>query len=66
MDQLKDALNYVVKMGYMHRDIKPMNILLTKYDMDPANVQQIEEQTNDTVNNKTNYHYDNKLVVKLA
>lgn len=30
MSQLKDALNYIRKKGYIHRDIKPMNILLTE------------------------------------
>lgn len=29
MKQLADALNYIRKMGFIHRDIKPMNILLT-------------------------------------
>jgi len=30
MTQFKDALNYVREMGYIHRDIKPMNVLLSK------------------------------------
>lgn len=30
IDQLKTAMNYLQNLGYMHRDIKPMNILLTK------------------------------------
>ena len=28
LNQLKDALSYVRRSGYMHRDIKPMNVLL--------------------------------------
>lgn len=30
MTQLKDALSYVRETGYIHRDIKPMNVLLSK------------------------------------
>lgn len=30
LDQLKNALNYIRRMGYTHRDIKPMNVLLTR------------------------------------
>lgn len=30
LNQLKDALNYVRRLGYIHRDIKPMNVLLTQ------------------------------------
>ena len=30
MDQLRNALNYLQSMGYTHRDIKPMNVLLVR------------------------------------
>lgn len=32
MSQLKDAMRYIRSKGVMHRDIKPMNILLTRPD----------------------------------
>ena len=55
MNQLKDALYYLKKIGYSHRDIKPMNILLTH----PSNncVLDITEQ---------NFYYTEKLILKLA
>ena len=50
MNQLKNALDYVIRMGYIHRDIKPMNILLT----------------NDGNDNIINYNYDGNIILKLA
>ncbi|AKI80251.1 putative serine threonine-protein kinase [Acanthamoeba polyphaga mimivirus] len=55
LNQLRDALNYIINMGYIHRDIKPMNILLTK-------------STNHDNENSENINYDrsNSLILKLA
>ena len=55
LNQLRDALNYIINMGYIHRDIKPMNILLTK---------SISE--NNENNENTNYDRSNSLILKLA
>lgn len=52
LQQLKNALNHVRKAGYMHRDIKPLNILLTRSQREKI-----------TINN---WNYDEKLIVKLA
>ena len=51
MNQLKNALDYVIKMGYIHRDIKPMNILLTRTIID---------------DNIINYNHDRNIILKLA
>ena len=56
MNQLKDALDYVRKLGYIHRDIKPMNILLTE---------SIENISASNVMRK-NFYYTEKIILKLA
>jgi serine/threonine protein kinase len=52
LEQLKEALNYIRKYGYIHRDIKPLNVLLTR-----------STSLND---NKNNFNKSEKLIVKLA
>jgi len=68
MNQLKDALSYLRQNGYIHRDIKPMNILLTKTLTNSSDSSdllfKIDEQMND--NDKNNLYYTQKFVVKLA
>ena len=79
MSQLKDALDYIRSEGYIHRDIKPMNVLLTKepnltnsIDTDCGdfnilfeNKQNIGSFVNSDLDcTKPNINY--KLVVKLA
>lgn len=75
MNQLKNALTYVRKLGYIHRDIKPMNVLLTYNETenlgdlsDSGTVfkcdEQLTQQTQQT--DKNNYNHTRKLIVKLA
>lgn len=54
MIQLKNALDYMQKIGYMHRDIKPLNVLITRGKKQPEFVQ------------TENYHYNEKMILKLA
>ncbi len=53
MKQLVDALNYIKSIGYIHRDIKPQNILLTK----PNSSGFVK---------CLNYYYTEEIVLKLA
>lgn len=55
MNQLKDALNYIRCLGYIHRDIKPMNVLLTETI---SNVVPLKK--------RENFYYTENLIVKLA
>ena len=63
MNQLKNALNYFRELGYMHRDIKPMNVLLIKNNKE----EEINYQNN-TIDfeSSNNYNHSEKLIVKLA
>lgn len=53
LNQLKDALNYIRNAGHMHRDIKPINVLL-------------KCKSNFEVNENSNYNHTSGLIVKLA
>ena len=60
LNQLKNALSYIRRLGYIHRDIKPMNVLLTKpninnivFDRKPVSIDK-------------NLNYSENLIVKLA
>lgn len=56
MNQLKDALYYLQKKGCIHRDIKPMNVLLSKY-FDNSSL---------LSNSPKRWHRDENIIVKLA
>lgn len=60
LNQLKDALIYLRNLGYIHRDIKPTNVLLNK--LSDLN------ETGETGFNESNksYHLNNNLIVKLS
>jgi len=69
LDQLKDALNYIRKNGYIHRDIKPMNVLLTRCIKnetaslyDSGTIFKSDEQ----LDQKNSNNNSEKIVVKLA
>lgn len=70
LNQLKNALNYIRKLGYVHRDIKPQNILLVNNSQDPVkgfvdlNLDLLFDS--DLGSNQKNYHSGQKLIVKLA
>ncbi|XWV26016.1 putative serine threonine-protein kinase [Tupanvirus soda lake] len=70
LNQLKDALNYLRKKGCIHRDIKPMNILLTKNItsdsslVDSGTIFKSDEQIASL--DKSKLDQDEKIVVKLA
>jgi len=75
LNQLKNALNYIRKLGYVHRDIKPQNILLVYNDLDNPLTFSTEKSdyhldllfdTTDTNIKEKNYHIDQKIIVKLA
>ena len=73
LNQLKNALNYVRKNGYIHRDIKPQNVLLVKNENENISELSIDLNLNLLFNDNSNmggtqskYHYDQKLVLKLA
>lgn len=63
LNQLKDALDYVRRLGYVHRDIKPMNILLTKHLEETDITQQF---TDDASTKQNNFDHTENLIVKLA
>uniref|UniRef100_A0A6G6ABP4 Serine/threonine protein kinase n=1 Tax=Borely moumouvirus TaxID=2712067 RepID=A0A6G6ABP4_9VIRU len=52
LKQLVDALQYIINLGYIHRDIKPMNVLLAS--------------TKENIWDGKCYNYSQKLVVKLG
>ena len=58
LNQLKDALIYIQNLGYVHRDIKPLNILLTR-DANDNEYNYSEEVIQ-------NYYFTEKYIVKLA
>lgn len=70
LNQVKDALNYVRSQGYIHRDIKPMNILITQKELlnqslvDSYTMFKSDEQINQNI--KDNLDCSQKLTVKLA
>jgi serine/threonine protein kinase len=66
LNQLKDALLYIKCQGYIHRDIKPTNILLkkTNYDGYTDKYKQYEELYQCIINNINDQ--SKSLVVKLA
>lgn len=81
LSQLKDALDYLRKEDHVHRDIKPMNILLTKdLNIDHDNYDDYgmktsldnfgaifdsDEQLNKNID-ITNFNPSEKIVLKLA
>lgn len=52
--QLKNAMNYIWKLGYVHRDIKTQNILLNYPGILDGN------------NAERKYHMNQKIILKLA
>jgi len=70
LEQLKNAMQYIHNIGYIHRDIKPLNVLLTK-----CNNLNLSFDETDTIfksadftysgDNKS-YHYKEGIIVKLA
>ncbi|XWV24775.1 putative serine threonine-protein kinase [Tupanvirus deep ocean] len=70
LNQLKDALNYLRKKGCIHRDIKPMNILLTKNItndeslVDSGTIFKSDEQIASL--DKSKLDQDEKIILKLA
>ena len=71
LNQLKDALNHLRRKGCIHRDIKPMNILLTKQIsqnssfMDSGIIFKSDEQMANSID-KTKLDCSEKIIVKLA
>lgn len=61
LSQLKQALYYIQKIGYIHRDIKLENVLLIKNE-----VESIEEISGSCDKKEKNYHVDQGIIVKLA
>jgi len=66
MSQLKDAMRYIRSKGVMHRDIKPMNILLTR----PDKMHMSEDMgllfLTDSDKHVESYDKSQQLVVKMA
>ncbi|AGF85177.1 kinase [Moumouvirus goulette] len=52
LNQLASALEYIVNLGFIHRDIKPMNVLLTN--------------PKENIWDGKCYNFNRKLIVKLA
>jgi serine/threonine protein kinase len=72
LNQLKDALNYLRRKGCIHRDIKPMNILLTKHVhhdstflIDSGTIFKSDEQLANNID-KSKLDHSEKIIVKLA
>ena len=66
LNQLKDALNYIRKQRYIHRDIKPMNILLTRSKNLKSSFLESDTIFKSADNMEINYNFSENLVVKLA
>lgn len=64
LNQLKGALNYIRTVGYIHRDIKPMNVLLIKKLSDSELFFDYEDDVCSF--DQEDYHHRQKLIVKLA
>jgi len=76
--QLKNALNYIRKLGYIHRDIKPQNILLTIVDDIESGIgtdfelnllfdnMNIDDGNKSDLHKVFNYGADQKYILKLA
>lgn len=52
LNQLKNAINYIKDMGYIHRDLKPLNILLKTNNINDIN--------------DLNYDHTENIILKLA
>lgn len=74
MKQLRDALIYIQERGYMHRDIKPMNVLLhspnlvtnTTVSTDDNLFGSFEMEENVDPKQKKDYVYKSGYIAKLA
>jgi len=70
MEQLKDALQYIRSSGYIHRDIKPMNVLLTKIKNDSSRCETLDllfGSGSDFSEKKIrDWDASNKFIVKVA
>lgn len=67
MLQVKNAMQYIRSIGYIHRDIKPMNILLTRSNIIQNNNDLLFEADFDVKYNKQeDWDKSQKLIVKVA
>lgn len=66
LNQLKDALNYIRSRGYIHRDIKPMNVLLTRAGKDYTSSFNESDMLFKTEVDLSSFDRTENLIVKLA
>jgi serine/threonine protein kinase len=70
MKQLRESLSYIRTKGYVHRDIKPLNILLTRQsesDLNDINNGDMIFNLGDSYTEEdVDYHYSSNLILKLA
>jgi len=68
MSQMKTALQYIRTNGYVHRDLKPMNVLLKRpYDINNESELMFGEIPNVDINKKqTEWGRSQRLTVKIA
>lgn len=74
LSQLKNALKYIRDQGYIHRDIKPMNVLLVRQEQNISDsFSEIDTlfKSDDLTKSQekiyiANYNFTEKLIVKLA